>query len=152
MSLIFQNILVGLDLDHAGFDKTLAMATDMAKCSGSKLTAVYACPDYTAIPMVGDLVGDSVIEQAYASYRARLDEVCQNAIDDDIEWQTKVGICKGHNAYQCITEMAKEIKADLIVIGEHDRHGLDHILLGSNAEKTVRYAPCTVLVVKHSGE
>ncbi|HET7505943.1 MAG TPA: universal stress protein [Kofleriaceae bacterium] len=37
---------------------------------------------------------------------------------------------------------------DLIVMGTHGRTGIKHVLLGSVAEKVVRHAPCTVLVVR----
>lgn len=37
---------------------------------------------------------------------------------------------------------------DLIVMGTHGRTGLKHVLLGSVAEKTVRHAPCPVMVVR----
>ena len=38
--------------------------------------------------------------------------------------------------------------SDLIVMGTHGRTGLQHVLLGSVAEKVVRLAPCPVLVVR----
>jgi nucleotide-binding universal stress UspA family protein len=38
---------------------------------------------------------------------------------------------------------------DLIVMSTHGRTGLQHVLLGSVAEKVVRLAPCPVLTVKH---
>jgi nucleotide-binding universal stress UspA family protein len=48
--------------------------------------------------------------------------------------------------------MAEEINADLIVIGSHGREGLlDHVLVGSTAERVVRHAPCTVLITKPHG-
>jgi nucleotide-binding universal stress UspA family protein len=37
---------------------------------------------------------------------------------------------------------------DLIIIGTHGRTGLQHVLMGSVAEKVVRLAPCPVLVVR----
>ncbi len=49
--------------------------------------------------------------------------------------------------YLGIVKMAKDRKADLIVMGTHGRTGLKHMLLGSVAEKVVRRAPCPVLVV-----
>jgi universal stress protein A len=47
-----------------------------------------------------------------------------------------------------IVETAKTQKVDLIVMGTHGRSGLQHILLGSVAEKVVRLAPCPVLVAR----
>ncbi len=47
-----------------------------------------------------------------------------------------------------ITKAAKEIGADLIVIGTHGRTGLSHVMMGSVAEKVVRKAPCPVLTVR----
>ena len=46
-----------------------------------------------------------------------------------------------------IAEAAEALPADLIVMGTHGRTGLDHLLLGSVAEKVLRRAPCPVLVV-----
>ena len=37
---------------------------------------------------------------------------------------------------------------DLIVMGTHGRTGLERLLMGSVAEKVMREAPCSVLVVK----
>jgi nucleotide-binding universal stress UspA family protein len=47
-----------------------------------------------------------------------------------------------------IVETAKMHKVDLIVMGTHGHTGLQHILLGSVAEKVVRLAPCPVLVAR----
>jgi nucleotide-binding universal stress UspA family protein len=46
--------------------------------------------------------------------------------------------------------VAQERDADLIVIGTHGRTGIQHVLLGSVAEKVVRLAPCPVLTVRPS--
>ena len=37
---------------------------------------------------------------------------------------------------------------DLVVMGTHGRTGLTHVLLGSVAERVVRHARCSVLVVR----
>ncbi len=47
-----------------------------------------------------------------------------------------------------IDAVAKETKADLIVMGTHGRKGFTRALLGSVAEKVVRTAPCPVLTVR----
>jgi len=48
-----------------------------------------------------------------------------------------------------IQNVARDRGCDLIVIGTHGRTGLEHILMGSIAEKVVRLSPCPVLVVKY---
>jgi universal stress protein A len=51
-------------------------------------------------------------------------------------------------AWQEVIEIAKEQKADLIILATHGYTGLKHVLLGSVAEKIVRHAPCPVLSVR----
>jgi nucleotide-binding universal stress UspA family protein len=52
----------------------------------------------------------------------------------------------GHVA-QTIVNYAKDVNADLIVMGTHGRTGLAHFIIGSVAERVVRLAPCPVLTV-----
>ena len=47
-----------------------------------------------------------------------------------------------------IIRHAAEARADLIVMGTHGRTGLARLLMGSVAEKVLRGATCSVLVVK----
>ena len=49
---------------------------------------------------------------------------------------------------QRIEHVSKELQADLIVLGTHGRTGLQHVLVGSTAERVVRTGPCPVLSVK----
>lgn len=52
-------------------------------------------------------------------------------------------------AWDALVELLKADPAiDLVVMGTHGRTGLRHVLLGSVAEKLVRFAPCAVLVVR----
>ncbi|HEX9614580.1 MAG TPA: universal stress protein [Bacteroidota bacterium] len=43
---------------------------------------------------------------------------------------------------------ARDARMDLIVMSTHGRTGLGHVLMGSVAEKVVRYAPWPVLTMK----
>jgi nucleotide-binding universal stress UspA family protein len=47
-----------------------------------------------------------------------------------------------------ITDLARQIGCQLIVMGTRGLRGLEHVLLGSVAERTLRTAPCSVLCVK----
>ncbi|MAT58545.1 MAG: universal stress protein UspA [Ignavibacteriae bacterium] len=64
-----------------------------------------------------------------------------NSDDLDIESVIKIG-----KDYEEIVKYSNEISADLIVIATHGRTGVLHTLLGSVAEKVIRYAKCPVLV------
>jgi nucleotide-binding universal stress UspA family protein len=47
-----------------------------------------------------------------------------------------------------IVRYTRDAGIDLIVMGTHGRTGLERLLMGSVAEKVLREAPCSVLVVK----
>ena len=62
-------------------------------------------------------------------------------------WPVSTQILTGHPSKQ-IVRVAKEIAADLIVVGSHGLTGIKHFLLGSVSDKLLDHAPCSVLVVK----
>lgn len=47
-----------------------------------------------------------------------------------------------------IVRYATDANIDLIVLGTHGRTGVERLLMGSVAERVMREAPCTVMVVK----
>ena len=51
-------------------------------------------------------------------------------------------------AATAIVHQAEQRETDVIVMGTHGRTGLDHMLLGSVAEKVVRRAHCPVLTIR----
>lgn len=54
------------------------------------------------------------------------------------------------DAVASIIRAVEEQKADLLVVGTHGRTGISRLLLGSVAEKLVRLADCSVLVVRQT--
>jgi len=50
-----------------------------------------------------------------------------------------------------IVEAARQFDVNLIVLGTHGRTGIEHVLLGSTAERVIKSAPCPVLAVRDSG-
>jgi universal stress protein A len=61
--------------------------------------------------------------------------------------KTEKAVRHGKASVQII-KMAREVKADLIVMGSHGRTGVSHVIIGSVAEAVVRHAYCPVLVVR----
>ena len=51
-------------------------------------------------------------------------------------------------AFQKILETAAKVNADLIVMGTHGRTGVEHVIVGSTAERVVRRSKIPVLTVR----
>ena len=69
-------------------------------------------------------------------------------------WCKDLGL--GHDRAQIEVETSEPVDTiirlsahyDLVVMGTHGRTGLDHFMLGSVAERVVRGAKCSVLIVR----
>jgi len=85
-------------------------------------------------------------EEIEEGARKKLDELVTKCRAEyaKVDGQVRTG-----TAFVEIIGYAREMEADLIVVGTHGRTGLRHMLIGSVAEKVVRKAPCPVLSVKH---
>jgi nucleotide-binding universal stress UspA family protein len=64
-------------------------------------------------------------------------------------WQTHVATGDPADA---IVQVAQDLGVDLIVMATHGRTGLQHVLLGSVAERVIRHAPCPVLAIRYRPE
>jgi nucleotide-binding universal stress UspA family protein len=64
----------------------------------------------------------------------------------------KATLINGANHGKMIAEHAREVGADLIVVGNKGRTNLRYVLLGSTAERLLDHLPCSLLVVKAIAE
>lgn len=62
--------------------------------------------------------------------------------------ECKLVLARGTDFADVIVRQAKKLRVAMIVMGCHGRTGLRRFLLGSVAERTLRYADCPVLIVK----
>lgn len=58
-------------------------------------------------------------------------------------------LIKHYKVFTEINEVAKEINADLVVMGSHGATGLKEFFTGSNTEKVIRFSEIPVLVLKN---
>lgn len=79
--------------------------------------------------------------------RNHLEEFVRELVDDSLIEQYVV---KEGPAHKEIVDFVKENDMDLLVIATHGLTGLEYLLLGSTAEKVIRWATCPVLTVKRS--
>ena len=89
-------------------------------------------------------------------YLNQLRKEAERGLDELVERAARAGVSiNNHVALgipsQRVCAMADECHDDLIVLGTRGRTGLEHILLGSTAERVIRMAPCPVLGVHLAG-
>jgi nucleotide-binding universal stress UspA family protein len=169
--MAFSHVLVPTDLSDPA-NHALHYAIVEATLHHAKLTVLHVLPDNagTEVYYVTDGPGGASPEpvdpsgggtlRGFAPAQptvVRLDpgEVARTQMQDLIRGQFKgsweVAVVSGHPA-DAIVRAAQERGADLIVMGTHGRTGLQHVLLGSVAEKVVRTATCPVLTVRRKPE
>jgi len=99
--------------------------------------------------VLGSLVNGIVTYFAHREAIKTLSELDDRALRDiGIEPSRISGVVRQGGIYHEILEEAAAIKADLIVMTSH-RPAMRTYFLGSNAGHVVRYAKCSVLVVRH---
>jgi nucleotide-binding universal stress UspA family protein len=140
-----KKILVATDFSD-GSDEALAQAILMAKPSAAEIEILHVVELAAEFPF-GTPYFDADYGALYASVDQRLSERADRVVAAGLRSTTK--IAEG-NAVTEITQRARAMGADLIVVGTHGRTGLAHVMLGSVAERVVQRASCPVLTVPFS--
>ena len=140
-----KNILVPTDLsEHA--EEALDYACELAvKLDATvHLVNVIGIPSL-GVPELGIAVTSTMIDSMISENQQALDALASRRRSD-----ARIGqiLLKTGDARDQIDEAAKEVGADLIVMGTHGRRGVSRALLGSVAEMIVRTAPCPVLTIR----
>jgi len=138
-----KNILVPTDLSE-GAECALDYACELARTLGAKvhLLNVIGIP-VLGVPELGVALTSTMIDGMIADN--------QNALDELAARKGCIGevLLRTGDARDLINQTAKEIGADLVVMGTHGRRGVKRALLGSVTESIVRSSPCPVLTVRH---
>jgi nucleotide-binding universal stress UspA family protein len=138
-----KTIVVGTDFSPAS-ERAVALAADWARAFGAQLhlvnglqlTMPFLAPYEVTVP-------DAFIDASYAEAKKKLAAIAEKLAGVDAH--PTVLSAAPHEA---IDALATRVKADLIVTGSRGLTGLKHLVLGSVAERTLRHAPCSVLIVK----
>jgi nucleotide-binding universal stress UspA family protein len=108
-----------------------------------ELFTSYAVPTLALGPEAFALPA-GFLEQSEAATRKQLEQIAASLREQGIAVDCSVGPEYPSGA---ICDRARASGADLIAMGTAGRRGLDHVLLGSVAERVVRLGPCPVLTV-----
>ncbi len=144
---MFKHILVPIDLTDLELAKpAIATAVLMAQQSGGTLRLINVLP-LTPVMLAEYVPPDFETQQRRAAEDALSIITGETGLD-----ATQVSsVVRQGGIHQEILEEATAIRADLIVMSSHrpSKPGLRTYFLGSNAGHVVRYAKCSVLVVRH---
>jgi len=130
--------------------KALEWAARRAKAEGARLRIVTAIPESLQdsffstmlLPSLDltQVVPTGTFEQ---NARRRLEELAkENGLSG-----AEIGVLKGE-AWHAIVEDAKRTKPDALVLGVKSYEKVGEFQLGATAERVVRHAPCTVVIVR----
>jgi nucleotide-binding universal stress UspA family protein len=92
---------------------------------------------------------DSALEKAWDAEKKQAQLLVEKTVELlRTEGLKAIGTVENGDAKSKILEVAKEWRADLIVLGSRGRKGLEHFLLGSVSEAVARHADCSVEIVR----
>ena len=134
---MYRKIIISLALDHGISQQALEVARCL-QAEGGEIIAVHVYEQPNS--SVSAYLDEGIVQSAYDKARARLAERVKDA-----PGVTPV-LLKGHSG-RAITDHARKIGADCIIVGSH-KPGLRDFLLGSTAARVVRHAPCAVHVLR----
>jgi universal stress protein A len=138
----YKNILVLLDLSDDS-ELVAVAGRDLAAYSNATLTLLHVVEFVPVEPMGESLMPSVQIEEDLVQ-RARIKLAGLSA---------KLGLANSANRVEAgntkaeILRVAKEVSADLIVLGSHERHGLA-ILVNFTEDTVLHAAHCDVLAVR----
>ena len=140
---MFQKILVPVDLADPEFVKpALATAVELAKASGGAVRLVNVIP-MTPVMLAEYVPPDFDVQQRGSAEEALAIIAKESGLDP-----AKVStVVRQGGIYHEVLEEAKAFGCDVIVMSSH-RPAMKTYFLGSNAGHMVRYAKCSVLVVR----
>ncbi len=141
----FHTIVAALDFSEhceAALDRAIVIASE----AGATLHLLHAYEvPLGSIPIYDFQVPQSMLDAVRDAAARRIEKARAKAEAAGV-------VCRTHLTASpptpAIVDTARSLQADLIVMGTRGLSGFQHALLGSNAERTVRLAPCPVLTVK----
>lgn len=142
---MFRKILCPIDFS-AGSQQAMRLAVQLAVEANAELVLAHAWQlPRLAFAGVGPIPADS-LDAMIQEGEAALADVERAAAD--LGARRVTARFMSGVPWEQIVDTARAETFDLVVMGTHGRTGLKHVLLGSVAEKVVRHAPCSVLVVR----
>lgn len=142
------NVLVATDLSENA-DEPIRQAHEWARAAGGRLIACHIVPEIMRSHPLFPQENLEDMTQGLDLERRVADAVSERVARVTGRKPEELEVIVGSGAPAAgILARAEEAGADLVVVGSHSAMGLKRFLLGSVAERVVRYAHCPVLVAR----
>lgn len=141
--ILLNSILVAFDFSDTS-RSALTYGENLARAFGGRLHVLH----------VADVISTSAAQfypEGPGEPEAKATELATHQLRELLasdHTDAQIAVRVSPSPAQEIVAYAKEIHADVIVVGTHGRSGVSRLLMGSVAEHVVRSAPCPVLVVR----
>jgi len=141
-----KNIIALVDPDdEISRNEVLPRAVDCARHTSARLHVLTVVPDgMYKMTVVSQIIPEDYEGKLLDDGRQRLAAVVGEQATEGVQIEQAVRL---GSVYREALRFAREVDADMIVMGAH-KAGLQDYLLGSNASQTVRHATCSVWVVR----
>ena len=140
---LYKHVLLATDLSERS-NAVAKRAADIAKVTNAKISVIHIVA-HTAIAYAGEFFIQIDVEFENALNKQARGQLAKLSKKYGIPVKSQY-IAEGSVKF-AVTDLAKKIKADLIIVGTHGHTGLD-FLLGSQANAILHAAPCDVWVIK----
>lgn len=143
-----KTILVATDFSSDA-EAAVETAIELAKAFDAKLELFHAY--HVEIPPIyagfgGDFTRpEDILGPIREGAEATMNRLVEDVAAKGVPVQGRIAM---DHASRAILEEAERVLADLIVIGTRGLTGLEHLVLGSTAERVLRLAHCPVMTVK----
>ena len=154
----YDKILVTTDFTENS-DHAFRHAVMLARQNDAKIYLLHVLPlvDSSMRSYLSSVLGenkleeleDSNMEKARISMTKELDEFAKTELKDYPEDYARFAgaeVAAGHPVVK-ILEIADRLDADVVVMGTHGKGPLEHVFLGSTAEKVLKKSPRPVFVI-----
>ena len=142
---MYKRILVPLDGSDTS-NKALVAALQLARETGGRVRLLHTLDELDHLS--GYEYGTDVLRIAREQAGKVLDDAMAIAQAAGVPAERQLVDAPGVRLGDNVAGVAREWKADLIVLGTHGRRGIGRLLLGSGAEQIIRMAPIPVLVIR----
>jgi len=140
---MYKKMLVPIDLADPDYAKpAIETAVEMTRTSGGTVRLINVLP-MTPVMLAEYVPPDFDVQQRKSAEEA----IARVAKETGLNAAQISTVVRQGGIYHEILDEAQSMGADLIVMSSH-RPAMRTYFLGSNAGHVVRYAPCSVLVVR----